>query len=82
MAGSRPSALMRSWVWVSWRVSLLRLFSAAAELSGGSVGVSERAQAKLVELVSAGVLGGGARAVGIAHMLICDLDGVTDRLEF
>src|SRR5665647_1797243 len=52
------------------------------ELSGGSVGVSERAQAKLVELVSAGVLGGGARVLGIAYMLICDLDGVTDRLEF
>ena len=30
------------------------------ELSGGSVGVSERAQAKLVELVCAGVLGCGA----------------------
>ena len=52
------------------------------ELSGGSVGVSERAQAKLVELVGAGVLGGGARVLGIACMLICDLHGAAGRLEF
>src|SRR5665647_3222164 len=52
------------------------------ELPGGSVGVDERAQAKLVELVCAGVLGGGARVLGIAYMLICDLDGVTGRRKF
>ncbi|MGV1037854.1 MAG: hypothetical protein ACOYD0_12645 [Candidatus Nanopelagicales bacterium] len=52
------------------------------ELSGGSVGVGEVAQAKFVELVCAGVLGCSARVPGIAYMLICDLDGVTGRREF
>ena len=52
------------------------------ELAGGSVGVSEGAQAKRVELVGAGVLGCGARVPGVACMLICDLHAVTGRLEF
>ena len=52
------------------------------ELSVGSVGVGEIAQAKFVELVGAGVLGCGARVPGIACMLICDLDGAAGRRKF
>jgi hypothetical protein len=61
---------------------LAQVVFGSRELLGGSVGVSERAQAKFVEPVSEGVLGGGARVLGIAYLLVCDLHGVTGRLEF